>query len=102
MTVNRHGLSSEPALITVSTKPVKKKVLLMLTVDDAKLDKRMKIETKGENTTPFSLIRAKGTRTTPCGYHLGVRTSRSRTVYDMVRVCVRGCLSDLPQSPRST
>ncbi|MHC4716203.1 MAG: fibronectin type III domain-containing protein, partial [Planctomycetota bacterium] len=45
--VNRRGLMSAPAAITVKTRPLKQRVLLELPIDSARLDKRLKIETRG-------------------------------------------------------
>ena len=45
--VNRRGLVSEPAVITVQTLPVQQKVVLELSIDAAKLDARLKKETRG-------------------------------------------------------
>ena len=44
--INRRGLASEPAAIRVKTKPLQRRVLLALPIDAAKLDPRLKKETK--------------------------------------------------------
>ena len=57
---NRRGLASEPAAITVQTRPVEKRVLLELPIEMAKLDPRLKRETRGGVKYAFRPYPGKG------------------------------------------